>query len=108
MYVNFCKWIYALDAAPTGPGTTGEVWRSQATSCCASSEASPTIAGPRGDQVILRGDKAGNEDAYRLSDGTALPAFNVGSTTTQIVSSTAVSDGMVVFAGTDGRVYILA
>lgn len=105
VYVNFCKWVYALHAAPTGPGTTSVVWRSPATAGKARS--SPTISGGANDQVILRGDKSGNEDAFRLSTGASLPPFNVGSTTTEIISSTAVSNGMVFFAGTDGNLYIL-
>jgi len=101
---NFCKWIYILDAAPTGPGTTSVVWRSPPG---AHARASPTISGPPGDQVILRGDKEGNEDAYSLLGHTVLTPFFVGSTTTEIIASTAVSAGLVVFAGTDGNVYVL-
>ena len=101
---NFCKWIYVLSAAPTGPGTTSVVWRSHKT---AHARASPVIAGGPGDHVILRGDKGGYEDAFNLEAHTSLTPFFVGSTTTEIIASTAVSAGLVVFAATDGNVYIL-
>jgi outer membrane protein assembly factor BamB len=104
VYVGFCKWVYALHAAPTGSQTTSVVWRS-ATS--GKSRATPTISGAAGDQVVIRGDKGGKEDAFRLSDGTLLTSFNTGSTSNEITSSTAVSAGMVYFAGSDGNLYIL-
>jgi outer membrane protein assembly factor BamB len=103
--INFCKWIYALSAVPTGGGTTTVLWRSKAT---AHSRASPVISGGPGDQVILRPDKGGNEDAFNLNNkGALLTPFNVGSTTTVITASTAVSSGEVFFAATDGCLYIL-
>lgn len=104
VYVGFCKWVYALNAAPTGTQTTSVVWRSATTG---KSRATPTISGASGDQVVIRGDKGGKEDAFRLSDGTALTSFNTGSATNEITSSSAVSSGMVFFAGSDGNLYIL-
>jgi outer membrane protein assembly factor BamB len=101
--VNYCKWIYALDAAPTAPDTTTSVWRSPPTG---HSRSSPVIAGAAGDQVVIRGDRSGNEDAFKLSTGALLTPFFVGATTSEL-SSTAVSNGRVVFAATDGNVYIL-
>jgi outer membrane protein assembly factor BamB len=101
---NFCKWVYAVNAAPTGPGTTKVIWRSVAT---AHSRASPVISGGPGDQVVLRPDKGGNEDAFRAANGAMLTPFNVGSTTLEITASTAVSAGEVFFAGVDGNLYIL-
>jgi eukaryotic-like serine/threonine-protein kinase len=103
--LNFCKWIYAVSAVPTGSGTTTIQWRSKAT---AHSRASPVVSGSPGDQVILRPDKAGNEDAFSISGkGALLTPFNVGATTTQFTASTAVSSGEVFFAGSDGNLYIL-
>jgi hypothetical protein len=65
------------------------------------------ISGGPGDQVVLRPDKGGNEDAFRAANGAMLTPFNVGSTTLEITASTAVSAGEVFFAGVDGNLYIL-
>jgi outer membrane protein assembly factor BamB len=102
---NFCKWVYAVSATATGAGTTTQIWRSPAS--LGHSRASPVVSGGAGNQVVLRPDKAGNVDAYKLSTGAALTAFNIGSTTTEITASTAVSAGEVFAAGVDGNLYIL-
>jgi hypothetical protein len=102
---NYCKWIYAVSAKATGTGTTTQIWRSPAS--LGHSRASPVVSGGAGNQVVLRPDKAGNVDAYKLSTGAALTAFNIGSTTTEITASTAVSAGEVFAAGVDGNLYIL-
>jgi outer membrane protein assembly factor BamB len=101
---NFCKWIYAVSATATGTGTTTEMWRSAATS---HSRASPIVSGASGNQVVLRPDKGGDEDAFKLSDGSELTPFNIGSTTTEITGTTAVSAGEVFIVGGDGALYIL-
>lgn len=102
---NYCKWIYAVSATATGAGTTTQIWRSPAS--LGHSRASPVVSGGAGNQVVLRPDKAGNVDAYKLATGAALTAFNIGSTTTEITASTAVSRGEVFAAGVDGNLYIL-
>jgi outer membrane protein assembly factor BamB len=102
---NYCKWIYAVNATATGLGTTSEIWRSPAS--IAHSRASPVVSGAAGNQVVLRPDQGGNIDAYELSTGAALSAFNIGSTTTAITASTAVSAGQVFAAAGDGNLYIL-
>ena len=102
---NYCKWIYALSAKSTGTGTTSEIWRSAASP--AHARASPVVTGGAGNQVVLRADRGGNVDAYALSTGAALTAFNIGSTTTYIDASTAVSAGQVFAAAGDGNLYIL-
>jgi PQQ-like domain/IPT/TIG domain len=102
---NFCKWIYAVSATATGTGTTTEIWRSPAS--LAHSRASPVVSGGTGNQVVLRPDKGGNVDAYKLSTGGALTALNIASTTTEITASTAVSNGEVFAAAGDGNLYIL-
>jgi len=102
---NYCKWIYALSATATGTGTTSEIWRSPAS--LAHSRSSPVVSGGAGNQVVLLPDRGGNVDAYELSTGAALTAFNIGSTTTEITASTAVSAGQVFAAAGDGNLYIL-
>jgi len=102
---SFCKWIYAVSATATSAGQTSQIWRSPGS--LGHSRASPVVSGGAGNQVVLRPDKAGNEDAYKLSDGSALTPFNIGNTTTEITASTAVSAGEVFFAGFDGNLYIL-
>ncbi|MGA8416181.1 MAG: IPT/TIG domain-containing protein [Candidatus Dormiibacterota bacterium] len=103
---NFCKWVYAVSATATGTGTTTLIWRTAASP--AHSRASPVVSGGSGNQVVLRPDKGGNIDAYRVSNGSSLTAFNIGSTTTEITASPAVSAGEVFDAGVDGNLYILA
>ena len=65
---------------------------------------SPVVSGAPGDRVILIGDDANIEHAYRLDDGTPLFAYTTGG---PIYSSTAVASGTVLFGSNDGYLYAL-
>ena len=94
--VAYWKYVYAFNA------TTGaKVWRTVAGS--GSTLGSVSVSGGAGDQVVLRADLAGNEYAYRLSDGTLLKTVKVAAT--RFDASTAVAAGMAFIAGEDGNLY---
>ena len=63
---------------------------------------SPIVSGAPGDRVILIGDDANVEHAYRLDDGTPLFAYT---TAGPIYSSTAIASGTILFGSNDGYLY---
>jgi outer membrane protein assembly factor BamB len=93
--VAYGGYVYDLDA------TTGaKVWRTSTK--IGTILASVGISGAAGDQVVFIGDLSGNENGYKLSDGSLVFSTNVAS---KIHASAAVSDGMVFFASDGGVVY---
>lgn len=97
LVVGYATYVYDINA------TTGtEKWRTAPSS--ANILSSPAISGGSGDRVALIGNTGGQELAYRLSDGAQLFMMNIGF---RIRASTAVSAGMVFFAGGEGHLYAL-
>jgi outer membrane protein assembly factor BamB len=66
--------------------------------------ASPTVAGPTGEQVLFVGTTGGQECVLRLSDGKVLFRSSIAD---KIYSSTSLSDGMAFFGAVNGSVYAL-
>lgn len=64
----------------------------------------PSVSGSPGDQIILIGDDAGVEHAYRVRDGTQVLQLNSAGA---IYSPDAVAFASVVFGTTDGYLYAL-
>ena len=92
--VSYSSYTYALDA------TTGvKLWRTAATSTTLSS---PAVSGAPGDQVVFVGSEAGGEHGYNLSDGSLVFSVSTGH---KIVSSAAVSNGMLFFGDYSGHLF---
>jgi outer membrane protein assembly factor BamB len=64
-----------------------------------------SVSGSSGDQVILIGDDAGVEHAYRVRDGSQVLTLNSAG---GIYASDAVAFASVVFGTTDGYLYALS
>jgi virginiamycin B lyase len=95
--VPFAGYLFSLN-----PNTGAQMWRSP--SAGGQYFSSPIVSGAPGDRVILIGDDANVEHAYRLDDGTPLSAYT---TAGPIYSSAAVASGTVLFGSNDGNVYAL-
>jgi len=95
--VPYARYVFSLDAR-----TGVQTWRSAPAS--GDYFSSPSVSGSPGDQVILIGDDAGVEHAYRVRDGTQVLEL---STSGAIYASDAVAFAGVVFGTTDGYLYAL-
>jgi outer membrane protein assembly factor BamB len=95
--VPYGRYLFKFDAA-----TGRQIWRSAAAPSVYF--ASPAISGASSDQVIIIGDAAGIEHAYRLHDGAQLFQFKTGGA---IFSSAAVASGRVYFGANNGYLYAL-
>ncbi len=94
LYVPYYRSVYALNA------TTGALeWQSP--SLNGNIDASASVAGPPGEQVLLIGTLNGEEDAISLANGQVLWSEETGQ---QIFSSTVFADGMAFFGTTYGYV----
>jgi eukaryotic-like serine/threonine-protein kinase len=95
--VPYAHYLFSLNAA-----TGAQTWRSGP--AAGDYFSSPSVSGAPGDQVILIGDDAGVEHAYRLRDGASVLQLKTGSA---IYSSDAVAYGSVLFGTTSGDLYAL-
>ncbi|HEY5173597.1 MAG TPA: PQQ-binding-like beta-propeller repeat protein [Acidimicrobiia bacterium] len=95
--VPYAGYVFSLN-----PTTGTQMWRSPAAGGHYFS--SPIISGAVGDRVVLIGDAANVEHAYRLDDGTPLFAYT---TAGPIYSSTAIASGTMLFGSDDGYLYAL-
>ena len=95
LVIGYSGYVYNFNA------TTGALnWRTA--TAVGTILASVSISGAPGDQVVMVGDLSFSEHAYALSNGAPLWSLNV---LHKIHASTAVSDGMAVFASDGGYVY---
>ncbi len=95
--VPYAGYLFSLN-----PTTGTQQWRSP--TATGQYFTSPTISGANGDRVILLGDDANTEHAYRLDDGTPLFTYT---TAGPILSSTAIATGTLLFGSNDGYLYAL-
>lgn len=93
--VAYSGYVYDLNA------TTGaKVWRTA--TAVGTIFASPSVSGAIGNQLGFIGDAAGDEYGFAITDGGEVFSFHAGG---KIVASTAISDGMIFFASSDGLLY---
>jgi streptogramin lyase/outer membrane protein assembly factor BamB len=95
--VPYAGYLFSIN-----PNTGAQMWRSP--SATGQYFSSPIVSGAVGDRVILLGDDANTEHAYRLDDGTPLFAYTTGG---PIYSSTAIASGTMLFGSNDGYLYAL-
>ena len=95
VYVAYDKYVYAFVA-----NTGALVWRSEAGA--GDIDASVSVSGGPGDQVLLVGSLKGVESALRLSDGAVVWKLSTGQ---PIFASAAICDGLAYFATTYGYIY---
>jgi streptogramin lyase len=93
--VPYAGYLFSLN-----PNTGTQMWRSP--TATGQYFTSPIVSGAIGDRVILIGDDANVEHAYRLDDGTPLFAYT---TAGPIYSSTAIASGTLLFGSNDGYLY---
>lgn len=96
--IPYARYVFAVDAR-----TGLQTWRSVPAS--GDYFSSPSVSGSSGDQVILIGDDAGVEHAYRFRDGSQVLTPNSAGA---IYASDAVAFASVVFGTTDGYLYALS
>jgi hypothetical protein len=101
LVLSFNQYVYDLD-----PLTGAVIWRSAATGTT-TYIASPAVSGASGDQVILVGNLDGTEYAYALNGANGQAPLFMYQTGSTIVSSSAVSGGMVFFGALTGDLYAL-
>jgi outer membrane protein assembly factor BamB len=95
--VPYAGYVFELNAI-----TGKQVWRSARAP--GTYYSSPAISGVPGDQVIVLGDAAGIEHAYRFRDGVQVLQVK---THGAIYASAAIAFGAVFFASDDGYLYAL-
>jgi len=95
--VPYAGYVFSLN-----PTTGTQMWRSPV--AAGDYLSSPAVSGGNGDRLILIGDAANIEHAYRLNDGTPLFSY---ATAGPIDSSTAIASGNVLFGSDDGYLYAL-
>jgi outer membrane protein assembly factor BamB len=95
--VPYAGYVFSLN-----PTTGTQMWRSPAAG--GDYFSSPAVSGAPNDRVILMGDAANVEHAYRLTDGSPLFSYTTGG---PIYSSTAVAISTILFGSNDGYLYAL-
>lgn len=97
IYLGSNNGVYALNA------TTGaQLWHVQARTAGHEFYASPVIAGPAGQQVLIIGDNGGTLYVLKLATGGTLKMLKPTTTTPGFWASPAVSQGTIYVVGLDG------